>query len=36
MDLLTNNKILVVEDDEVNLIIAQHILGKEGYQVSNR
>lgn len=33
MESLTNKKILVVEDDEVNLMIAEHILGKEGYNV---
>ena len=27
-------RILVVEDDEVNLMIAQHILGRAGFQVS--
>ncbi len=27
-------RILVVEDDEVNLMIAEHILKKEGYEVS--
>jgi CheY-like chemotaxis protein len=26
-------KILLVEDDEVNLLIAEHILGKGGYEV---
>lgn len=26
-------RILVVEDDEVNLMIAEHILGKVGYEV---
>ena len=27
-------RILVVEDDEINLLIAEHILGKAGYLVS--
>ena len=27
--------ILVVEDDDINLMIAEHILGKEGYIVSS-
>ncbi|RMG18052.1 MAG: response regulator [Bacteroidetes bacterium] len=27
-------RILVVEDDEVNLMIAEHILGREGYEVA--
>ena len=27
--------ILVVEDDEINLMIAEHILGKEGFKVSS-
>ena len=36
MTTLTGKKhILVVEDDEVNLMIAEHILGKEGYLVSS-
>ena len=26
-------RILVVEDDEVNLMIAEHILGREGFEV---
>ena len=30
----SGKKILVVEDDEVNLMIARHILGKEGFEVS--
>ncbi len=28
------NKILVVEDDEVNLMIAEHVLTKEGFEVT--
>lgn len=28
-------KILIVEDDEVNLLIAEHVLGKAGYEVSS-
>jgi CheY-like chemotaxis protein len=34
MSQISGKKILVVEDDEVNLMIAQHILGKEGFAVS--
>ena len=34
MNLHSGKKILVVEDDEVNLMIARHILGKEGFEVS--
>lgn len=30
----TGRRILVVEDDEVNLMIAEHILGRAGYEVS--
>lgn len=30
----TGKRILVVEDDEVNLMIAEHILGKAGFTVS--
>lgn len=30
---IKNQKILVVEDDEVSLIVAEHILTKEGYAV---
>ncbi len=30
---VTLPRILVVEDDEVNLMIAQHILEKEGFEV---
>lgn len=30
---LRKAKILLVEDDEVNLLIAEHILGKGGYEV---
>ncbi|MEZ4773128.1 MAG: response regulator [Bacteroidia bacterium] len=30
----SGKRILVVEDDEVNLMIAEHILGKAGYSVS--
>ncbi|MEL7339676.1 MAG: response regulator [Bacteroidota bacterium] len=30
----TGKRILVVEDDEVNLMIAEHILGRAGFTVS--
>ena len=30
----TNPRILVVEDDEVSLIIAEHVLNKEGFEVA--
>lgn len=30
----TPSRILVVEDDEVNTMIAMHILGKQGFEVS--
>ncbi|MEL6676388.1 MAG: response regulator [Bacteroidota bacterium] len=33
--MLNGKRILVVEDDEVNLLIAEHILGKEGYEVTS-
>lgn len=29
-----NRKILVVEDDEVNLMIAEHVLNREGFDVT--
>ncbi|MDW3649442.1 MAG: response regulator [Bacteroidia bacterium] len=35
MSIPTGKKILVVEDDEVNLMIAEHILGKEGHSVKS-